>query len=202
MKSSKSLYDISEELLSIINQLQEESDETGEISAESEELLVISQGELAAKAGGYRAIMAQKDAEVAMIDEEIARLQKWKSQNEAINKRLEANLLQAVLLFGEEDKKGIKRLEVGLSRLSTRRSKSINIIDEALVPDNHKTIEIKFSAEAQNIEAVRKQLINAGIITYKEGKAVAGKTSIKNVIEAGKEVPGAEQITKYALTIK
>jgi hypothetical protein len=203
MKDSKSLYNISEDLMELLHKIHEESEETGEVSKDTEELLVISQNELSTKVVGYREVMKKWKGENNAIDEEIARLESLKEYNEKGTERLTAALLQATLLFGQEDKKGIKRLDLGLNKLSTRRSKSIQINDEDEIDDKFKTVTVTLKVPATKIDEVTKTMgATAGLEGFATSSAIIGKTAIKAEIESGIEVSGAEQITKYGLTIK
>ena len=98
------------------------------------------------------------------LDSEIKRLQQFKKQKE---KNIE-NLtnLQMLLTQGE-------KIETSLYKFSTRKSKSVNILDESLIPDEY----------------------------FKIKKEVS-KTEISKAINSGVVVGGAEIIEKISLTVK
>jgi hypothetical protein len=168
----KSLFAIQQDYLQIINELE---DNGGELTDEISQALAITRDDLAVKAQNYHAIMSNLEADIAQAEAEIKRIQQYAKAKQAVYDRMYAALLQALLLFGEEDKKGIKRLEVGTLRLSTRRSESTAV---------------------ESIEALPEQ--------YKRVKTVveADKTAIKKALQEGVEVPGCSIEPKYSLVIK
>jgi CxxC motif-containing protein len=113
------------------------------------------------------------DGEADIIAAEIKRLQALKKTKENSAVRLKEALTSAMLIFGQEDNKGIKRFETPTIKLSTRKSESVNITDEASVPEQYWVVKREIS-----------------------------KTAITNSIKAGEIVEGAEMKTNYSVTIR
>lgn len=98
------------------------------------------------------------------LDSEIKRLQSFKKQKEKSIENL--TNLQMILTQGE-------KIETSFYKFSTRKSKSVNIIDESLIPDDF----------------------------FKIKKEVS-KSEISKAINSGIDVKGAEIVEKISLTVK
>lgn len=98
------------------------------------------------------------------LDIEIKRLQSFKKQKEKSIENLTS--LQMILTQGE-------KIETSFYKFSTRKSKSVNIIDESLIPDDF----------------------------FKIKKEVS-KSEISKAINNGIDVSGAEIVEKISLTVK
>lgn len=160
---SNSLFNITTDRRHILEAL-EAAD--GEATPELAEALAINRAEFESKSESYGYIMRKLETDQAAIDSEISRLTALKKSKVNQYARLEERLLEAVLLYGDEGKNGNKYYEVGTFRFRTQRNpKSVDITDEALVPDEFK---------------VRKEVISVS------------KTTIKNALELGQSVPGAQ----------
>lgn len=171
--------------------------------------LAIKQEELSTKIEGYLHVISQADAQADMAMIEITRIQKFAERKVHIAERLSEALLQALLLFGEENVNGVKRLEIGTHRLSTRRSKSVSIIDEEAVADSCKLFDITFKDLTPDIKSFLSRRIQelpdssgkSALIKAFSPKMKISKTLVKNLLE-GEDVEWAEMVTKYGLTIK
>lgn len=120
----KSLFQINNEYLSIIENSVDP--ETGEITAEGYAALQLNIKDAQIKASGYIAIIKKFEADAEIMKQ-------YKEQAELLQKRaekkieyLKKTLLAAVENFGE--------IHTDLYKLSVRKSESINIIDEELIP--------------------------------------------------------------------
>ena len=198
-------------MLELRDQLETENEFADESSEREwiESHLAIKQEELSTKIEGYLHVISQADAQADMAMIEITRIQKFAERKVHIAERLSEALLQALLLFGEEDVNGVKRLEIGTHRLSTRRSKSVSIIDEEAVADSCKLFDITFkdltpdikSFLSRRIQELPDSLGKSALIKAFSPKMKISKTLVKNLLE-GEDVEWAEIITKYGLTIK
>lgn len=160
---NQSLFNITLERRQIMEAL-EASD--GEATPELAEALAVNREDFEAKAESYAIIMRKLETEQDAIDSEISRLTALKKSKVNQYARLEENLLTAVLLYGEEGKNGNKFYEVGTFRFRTQRNpKSVELTDESLIPDEFKVQKITYTVS---------------------------KTTIKNALELGQEVPGAQ----------
>ena len=208
---SNSLFNITNEMALLRNQLETEnefSDNEDEIQ-KIESNLKIKKEELSDKIQGYLHVINQSNAQANMALTEINRIQEFMDRKQHIADRLEGALLQALLLFGEEDKKGIKRLEVGTNRLSTRRSKSIEITNEELVTDDAKLCDVEFknltvdmkNFLASRIDDLPKSTGKAALLQASNLKIKISNALIKEKLKI-KELDWANEKTTYHLTIK
>jgi hypothetical protein len=187
-----SLYQISADLIALRNALEveEEFDLDSDERKEIENSIAIKQEELVQKSEGYIHIISQVEAQADMAQKEIDRINIFKKRKEHIAERLKTALLQALLEFGKDDK-GIKRLEIGTHRLSTRRNHFVKINDVERVPDECKLCDVTFkniSIDIKNfIERRLQELPNSEakseLIAKFEPNTKMSKTLIKKFIE-------------------
>lgn len=142
----QSLYDINEEHLKIINEIEAMD---GEITEENEAALAINEANLKQKAFAYNEVITQKEGFNQMIDSEIKRLQAMKKTNQNLVGRLKYNLLVAVKTFGE--------FQIGTIKFGTRKSTSVEVDTEKVnaLPDKYKTRKI---TEAPDKKAIKSAL--------------------------------------------
>ena len=164
------LYEITQDQLSIISFLEENG---GELTPEVQEALTITQDAFEKKAEAYSYLILKMEAESDMIAAKIKRLQGLKKSKNNSSERLRDALSVAMMAFGREDNKGIKRFETPTLKLSTRKSESVQIIDEKAIPDSYMVVKKEIS-----------------------------KTLIKEAINQGIQVDGAQIITKQSVQIK
>ena len=161
----KSLYQITGEALEIFTDLEEQG--TGELTAEQEQALTINQGELQSKGIAYLEVIKDRTAFVSNVDAEIKRLTAIKKANNNLIERLKDGLLMAQKTFGDFD--------LGLTTITTRSSKSVEVDDVNLLPDQFKTIKVTEAAD---------------------------KEAIKEALGAGAEIKGCRIIENQNLRIK
>ena len=164
------LYDITQEQLTIISFLEENG---GELTPEVQEALTITQEAFEKKAEAYSYLILKMDAESDMIAAEIKRLQALKKSKDNNSERLRDALSVAMVAFGREDNKGIKRFETPTLKLSTHKSESVQITDEKSIPAAYMVVKHEVS-----------------------------KTLIKEAINQGIQVDGAQLVTKQSVQIK
>lgn len=126
---SLSLYQITEQYKQIAESLIESG---GEVSPDIEEALKINQQNLQEKAVNYGYIIKQSELECDMIDAEIQRLTKMKKARQNAIEELKARLTSAMTYFE------INEIKSPTMKLSFRKSESVEIINEALIPDQFK----------------------------------------------------------------
>lgn len=205
------LFNITNEMIELRNQLETEnefSDNETELKI-IENKLEIKQEELSDKIQGYLHVIDQAEAQANMGLRELNRVQEFVDRKQHIADRLNGALLQALLLFGEEDNKGIKRLEIGTNRLSTRRSSSIEITNEELVSDDVKLCDVEFknlTVEMKNFLANRIQDLpesigKSALLKTFNPKVKISKTLLKEKLKT-EELDWANIKTTYYLTIK
>lgn len=160
----KSLYEITGQALEIYSELEESG---GELTPEMEEALVITQTEMQSKGVAYLEVIKDRTAFVGNIDAEIKRLQVMKKANTSLINRLKSNLLDAVNAFGD--------IELGLTTITTRKSKAVEVEDINSLPNEYKTIKVTEAAD---------------------------KKAIKEAIERGTEIKGCSIVENKNLRIK
>lgn len=134
---TKALYQISNEYLDLINQVELAE---GELTPELEQLLQINKNELEVKSIAYVEYIKSNESYVERINNEIERLKNLKKASENINEKLRKNLLHAVNTFGS--------FKSGFLTFSSQKSKSIEInipINE--LPKEFKSIKVTETAD-------------------------------------------------------
>lgn len=191
------LYSISNELKNLIEDISEAG---GEVTPDQEALLQIKREELSTKVMGYDAVLKMLDAQETLAKQEIERINGFIERKKIIEERLKQNLLQAVLEFGEENNKGVKKLQCGTISLSTRKSTSIEV-EDFLIDNKYKNIDLSVkNLTTTQAEALR-SVLRSKSINFLENEKIS-KTRIKEDIEKGIVVEGAKQESKLGLTIK
>ena len=150
------LYDIKQEYLELINQVEELE---GEITPEIEEKLTINQNELQNKAIAYHSVILSKDAFNMQIDNEIKRLQALKKRNNSLIDNLKERLVGAIQMFGE--------FTVGTNTFGLRKSERVEVEDVNQLPKEYKTIKVTEQANKAEIKKalkLGKQIENAYIV--------------------------------------
>ena len=164
------LWEITQEFLALASIIEEAG---GEATDELMEELAISRENFAHKAEGYAKLILKWDSEIDAAAAEIKRIQAIKKTKENSVGRLKETLKAALLVFGQEDAKGVKRFETPLVKLSTRKSTSIEITDENALP--------------QEAFVIKKEV---------------SKTAIKELLEAGAAIEGASVKESISLQIR
>lgn len=149
------LYEIDPQLLGCIVDT-----ETGEVLDEE----ALNRIEVESKAENIACWIKNNRADIKAYGEEIARLKLEKDRTEKRNERLTDYL--AYLLNGE-------KLKTARCSVSYRRSKSVKLIDESLIPEEYFKIERKLS-----------------------------KADVREDIERGSEVPGCELVETVSVQIR
>lgn len=145
----------------------------GEVNDEIMEELAIRRENFQYKAEAYAKFILKLESEAEQAAAEIKRIQALKKAKENTVQRLKDTLLAALMVFTEEDSKGIRRYETPLAKLSTRKSQSVEILDDTIIPDDFWVIKKEVS-----------------------------KSTISQVIKDGYEVPGAQLKDNISLSIR
>lgn len=157
------LYEITQEQLSLNNLLEES---LGELTPELKEALELNRDNFQIKANDYVKAIKNYKAESDAIAEEIKKLQEKKKVCDNAIDKMKAAMCTAMDAFG------MPKFQTGVFKVSMTTSTAVNIIDEALIPEEYKKVKYDIS-----------------------------KTDIKNAIKAGIEVSGAEIKENYSITI-
>lgn len=140
-----SLYNINENMLSLLSQI--EANE-GELTEEINTQLEITNDELQTKSESYLAVIKGREALNLQIDDEIKRLQAMKKANNNLVSKLKNSLLNAVNIFGE--------FQVGLLKFGLRKSTTVEvtgIVND--LPKEYKTVKV---TEQPNKTEIKKSL--------------------------------------------
>ena len=137
--------------------------ETEELTPELEELLVINQEQLQAKAGNYAKVIANIQGDSDAIDAEIKRLKAMKDSKDRAVTRLKDAVKNAMMVSG------IDKIESPLFKLSLRRSESVEVEVPEALPIDWQVKKVTITADKVAI----KQAI-------KEGYAITGARIIEN----------------------
>ena len=154
---NNTLYDIKQEYLELIQEVEEME---GELTPETEYRLNINQNELQTKAIAYHSVILSKDSFNMQIDSEIKRLQALKKKNNNVIENLKSRLIGAIQTFGD--------FTVGTNTFGLRKSERVEIEDVNLLPKEYKTIKVTEQANKVEIKKafkLGKQIKNAYIVT-------------------------------------
>lgn len=165
-----SLWQLTQEELSFINLME---DMGGELTDEIAEDLAIRRENFGYKAEAYAKFILKLESEAEQAAAEIKRIQALKKAKENTVLRLRESLLAALMVFTEEDAKGIRRFETPLAKLSTRKSQAVEVINEDSIP-----------------------------MAYFKIKKEVWKSEIAEAIKLGEYVPGCQMKENISLSIR
>ena len=165
-----SLFQLTLEELSFIELMEENG---GEVTDEILEDLAIRRDNFQHKAEAYTRFILKLESEADAAAAEIKRIQALKKAKDNTVARLKEHLLAAIMVFTEEDAKGIRRFETPLAKLSTRKSIAVEILDEEQIPADFWVIKKEVS-----------------------------KSTISTAIKDGATVPGAQLRENLSLAIR
>lgn len=164
------LWQLTQDELSFIAMMEENG---GEVNDEMMEELAIRRENWQYKAEAYAKFILKLESESEQAAAEIKRIQALKKAKENTVLRLRESLLAALMVFTEEDAKGIRRYETPLAKLSTRKSQAVEVLDETVLPAEFWVIKKEVS-----------------------------KSTISQAIKDGAEVPGAQLKDNVSLSIR
>ena len=124
---NRSIFAIQKEYAELADQIEAND---GELTEELEEILIQNSIDFKKKAASYVGIIKTKENRTLMIDDEIKRLQSLKKSTSNTVDKLESILLNALKLYGVQDKNGIWRYEEMTFSLSTRKSSKCVILGQ------------------------------------------------------------------------
>ena len=125
--------------------------ETEELTPELEELLVINQEQLQAKAGNYAKVIANIQGDSDAIDAEIKRLKAMKDSKDKAVTRLKDALKNAMMVSG------IEKIDSPIFKLSLRRSEAVEVPVVESLPKFYQNVKTVVTADKVAIkEAIKK----------------------------------------------
>lgn len=160
------LFKIAQEELDLLNEIEELE---GELTPELEERLKINEANMAKKMEDYCKAIRYYEMTVANAKSEKERLDKLIKRSERSQQWLKDAILNVMNATGKP------KVSAGTFTVGTRKSTSVNIIEESAIP-------ARYARE---------------VVTVK-----IDKTAIKDAIKNGEEVPGAQLVEKSILSIR
>ena len=161
----KSLFEIGNEYLEIYHLLE---DNGGEITPEIETALAINKSNLQEKSQNYISLIKEIEGRSRTVEIEIKRLQALKKHNDTFVLKLKENIANAMRMLE------IDEIRTDLNKINFRKSKSIQIEDIEMLPNDCVIIE----------------------------KKPISKTELKKRIENGEVINGVSIIENLNLQIK
>jgi predicted transcriptional regulator len=162
----ETIFKITEDFLTIMR-MADEMD--GEITPDIEKALELNEQNISKKAINYVNYIKTIESDVDAIDAEIKRLTALKKAKTNRSEWMRGTLANAIdVIMGG-------KMELSTVKLSVRRNKSVDIMNENLIPDHFKIAKTTYSIS---------------------------KTEIKNAIETGENVDGACIVESKSLMIK
>ena len=161
----KSLFEIGNEYLEIYRLLE---DNGGEITPEIETALAINKSNLQEKSQNYISLIKEIEGRSRTVEIEIKRLQALKKRNDTFVLKLKENIANAMRMLE------IDEIRTDLNKINFRKSKSVQIEDIEMLPNDCVIIE----------------------------KKPISKTELKKRIENGEVINGVSIIENLNLQIK
>lgn len=123
------IYQISQELLSIFDELEENG---GELTPELEEQLNITQEEFRDKIKSYSNVVKMLENDIIDIKAEKARLSDLQKSKENSIERLKKIMADAIELFGDTTKFGSKFVDYGTGKVSMRLTQAVEVEEDSI----------------------------------------------------------------------
>jgi len=143
------LFQITQEHLTLLRLIE---DNEGEITPDLDEALTLTKDQLETKAVSYAGIIKTFDADEAIIDGEIKRLQKLKERKAKGRDLFEGRLKEAMLLFG------IPSIETPLVKIFFRKSESVEVTEYLM--DEWKVEKVTLTPDKNRIKEAIKEGVN------------------------------------------
>ena len=133
----KNLFNINEDMFRLHQQIEENG---GELTAELEEQLTITENDRESKCEGYVSVIRQLKSKSQLIKDEAKRLLDAARVYDKSVERLEDNLLSSIVQLGN--------IKTNFVSISTRRNKSVEISDDAELPLQYQRVKIEANKTA------------------------------------------------------
>lgn len=182
------IFQLAYELQDIINQLEENG---GEITPEIEEQLDINQEGIKHKVEAYTQVIHQLEADIEAIKVESKRLADLKKRKEATIESVKKLILYAIDMFGETAKSGSKFIDFGTGKVSTRKSESLEVNENAYKElantIKHAICWAGFTNQPETIDLSVSSLIDDLYIDERKATDGSGDYEFKEPIEAAED---------------
>ena len=123
------IYQLSQELLSIFDVLEENG---GELTPELEEQLAITQDCFKSKIKDYTNVVKMLQNEIVDIRAEKARLNELQKSKEKTIERLKKIIIKAIETFGDATTSGTRYIDYGTGKVSIRRTQTLEVDDDRI----------------------------------------------------------------------
>lgn len=156
------IFEIEKGLLELYDELEENG---GEVTPELEDKLTITQDEFKRKVYGYTNIIKSLQSDMSSIKEEQARLKAlYEKKDKTVNK-LKEIIINAIDVFGDTKKSGVKYFDYGTGEVSIRKSDAVEVNDYLVsYVGNYLTSAITFDKECNQLD-VKENIELSDIIT-------------------------------------
>lgn len=121
------IFEIEKDLLELFDELEENG---GELTPELADKLAITQDEFKRKVYGYTNVIKSFQNDMSCIKEEQARLKALYDRKERTVNNLKKIVIEAIDLFGDTKKSGVKYLDYGTGEVSVRKSETVEVNDD------------------------------------------------------------------------
>lgn len=121
------IYQISQELLSIFDIIEENG---GELTPELEEALTLTQESFNNKIKDYTNVVKMIQADIMDIKVEKARLNELQKSKEKTIDKLKSIIIKAINDFGTANKSGVKSIDYGTGKVSIRKSTTVEVDED------------------------------------------------------------------------
>lgn len=118
------IFDIEKELISIFDEIEEQG---GELTADLEERLAITQETFKDKVEGYANVIKSLNNDCEAIKQEQKRLKDLYDKKAKTAESLKNILVYAIDEFGDTKKSGVKYIDYGTGEVSVRKSKAVSV---------------------------------------------------------------------------
>jgi hypothetical protein len=196
---SMTLYEIEQDLVAYEETaLLVTEEQRAQFEDEQRALIIASQE----KRDSYGFAIRACDFQIDNSDKEVKRIEERKLFFQRLKKRLSGLMQYAIESRGTDDKGRYRRLDGKSFSFSLRANPpSVAVTNEDVVPDDKKFITVTLPLDEWRA-LVKNADIDLSQVTDK-GKVCVSKTAIREAIDAGLEVPGADlNIGGHTLVIK
>lgn len=166
---NKSLYEISDELQQIINNIEENG---GEIDEFTEEALKIKQEELETKIENYCNVITMINSDVDCCKNEKQRINNIQNTKKNMVEKLKTRILEAVLKWGSDGKSGNKVLNLPTRKLFTKTT-------EKFVADDDRIATLSRFVQSYILELKKQGILMTGQDIDLKGMMAAINTIIR-----------------------
>lgn len=104
-------------------------DNDGELTFEMEEALAITENDFRNKIKDYSEVVKQISYDIDSIDKELIRLQDLKKAKQRTLENLKKIMVYYIDKYGDINANGVRYIDYGTGKISTRKSKSISVDD-------------------------------------------------------------------------